>query len=130
MSWCGWPWFDEGLPSLADWLVSLLSNSAKYCKYMKSRPFLLRKFNEVGKCDLLRLIGWGNSNEISKYQEDLRKIVTCITVSKVNATVKIYSFKKNKREQRMFKRSKDVSYSLSSTPNEAALIAKRLGNPQ
>ena len=35
-----------------------------------------------------------------------------------------------KREQRMFKRSKDVSYSLSSTPNEAALIAKRLGNPQ
>ena len=87
MSWCGWPWFDEGLPSLADWLVSLLSNSAKYCKYMKSRPFLLRKFNEVGKCDLLRLIGWGNSNEISK---DLRKIVTCITVSKVNATVTIY----------------------------------------
>ena len=57
---------------------------------MKSRPFLLRKFNEVGKCDLLRLIGWGNSNEISKYQEDLRKIVTCITVSKVNATVTIY----------------------------------------
>jgi hypothetical protein len=35
-----------------------------------------------------------------------------------------------RREQRMLKRSKDVSYSLSSTPNEAALIAKRLGNPQ
>jgi hypothetical protein len=65
--WCGWPWFDEGLPGLADWLVSLLSNLAKYCKYMKSRPFLVGKFNEVGKCDLLRLICWSNLNKISKY---------------------------------------------------------------